>query len=304
MVALVRRTGTVRGWSPLAAGRVSSLPSSQALRSAGVSRTSLASRSSGARTGVVEVGGLRGVVAGDEGQVDEPLGVGVEPPPGGLASAAPAAGLRGERAVGPARAGRRPGTGRRCSPAASGWPGRRGGRPARASVIASASPSGISETSVTLRSSTSAGPDRLALAVGGLEDDPVGRLLDDQAGQDPAVGQGQDVRLVVVADRGAGVEDRAEQLLLAVLGADRREVGADPLPLALDPVAGGAGVGGAGLGEDGPAPAGVAVAARSARGSAAGGGPRRSWAAGRSSAGLARGPGRRGRCGRSRSPRS
>ena len=149
------------------------------------------------------------------------------------------------------------------------------------------------------------GADDLALAVGGLEDDPVGRLLDDQAGQDPAVGQGQDVRLVVVADRRARVEDRAEQLVLAVLGADRREVGADPLPLPLDPVAGGAGVGGGALGEDGSASIGVARCGGPTRGSAARVGRRRqSWAAAGVVGGLAADPARRRRCGRSRSPRS
>ena len=95
----------------------------------------------------------------------------------------------------------------------------------------------MSETSLVLRSSIVAGPDGDPLAVGRLEHQPVGGLLDRQAGDDAAVGQGQDQRAEVVADRRARVQDRAEQLVLAVLGADRREVGADPLALALDAVA-------------------------------------------------------------------
>src|SRR5205823_8407018 len=58
-----------------------------------------------------------------------------------------------------------------------------------------------------------------------------------------------DLRAVVITDRLAGVEDRAEQLVLAVLGADRREVWADPLALPLHAVAAAATIG-AGAEED------------------------------------------------------
>ena len=85
-------------------------------------------------------------------------------------------------------------------------------------------------------------------------------------------------RAEVVADRRARVQDRAEQLVLAVLGADRREVGADPLPSALDAVAAAAAVG-AGAEEDLAAVVGVARPADQLDDRRQGPAARPSWAA-------------------------
>ena len=49
-----------------------------------------------------------------------------------------------------------------------------------------------------------------------LVHDWIGGVGLDQAGQDPAVGRGDDDRLVVRRDPGRGVEDRGHQLLLGV----------------------------------------------------------------------------------------
>src|SRR5205807_6976547 len=87
------------------------------------------------------------------------------------------------------------------------------------------------------------------LALGRLKHELFGGVLDGQAGHDSTVVERDDERAEVVADGRARVEDRAEQLVAAVLGANRREVGADPLAAALDPVAARAGVG-AGAEED------------------------------------------------------
>ena len=65
----------------------------------------------------------------------------------------------------------------------------------------------------------------------------VGRLLDRQAGDHPAVGQAATTDRKLIADRGARAQDRADQLVAAVLDADRREVGPDPLAPALHAVA-------------------------------------------------------------------
>ena len=55
----------------------------------------------------------------------------------------------------------------------------------------------------------------------------LGGLALDDPGEDPAVGQGDDDRLVARGDPGRGVEDRRDQLVARVLGPDARELGAD-----------------------------------------------------------------------------
>ena len=105
------------------------------------------------------------------------------------------------------------------------------------SVIVSASPSGISETSLSLRSSTWSGriTTRSPSAVFSTRRSAVsstGRPVRTRPSSRP-IDEGPEV----VADGRARVQDRAEEFVTAVLGADRREVGADPLPAPLDPVA-------------------------------------------------------------------
>ena len=77
-----------------------------------------------------EVGGLRGVVAGQEARSTSPSALAVTLRQAGFVGAR-RQGVSGSSGAVRGRPGRRPGTGRRCSPAPSGWPGRRGGRPGR-----------------------------------------------------------------------------------------------------------------------------------------------------------------------------
>ena len=131
-----------------------------------------------------------------------------------------------------------------------------------------ASPSGMSETSLVRRSSIE--PGRTATRC------PSAVLRTSRSGVSSTgrpVSTRPSVRATtcgteVVADRRARVQDRAEQLVLAVLGADRREVGPDPLALPLHAVAAAAGIG-AGAEEDLAAVVGVARRGGSARRSAA-----------------------------------
>ena len=88
----------------------------------------------------------------------------------------------------------------------------------------------------------------------------VGGVLDRQSGDHAAVGERHDERAKAIADRRARAQDRADQLVLAVLDADRREVGADPLAAALRR-GGSSHTRSSGPEEDLAAPVGIAVAA-------------------------------------------
>ena len=104
-------------------------------------------------------------------------------------------------------------------------------------MIPSTIPLGIRETSLGLRSSISALGSLGPLAVGVLDLQAVGVVGLDQAGQDPAVGGGDDHGLVAGGDPPRGVEDGVDQLLAGVLGGDPGKLGADRAPLPADDVA-------------------------------------------------------------------
>ena len=81
--------------------------------------------------------------------------------------------------------------------------------------------------------------ERQLLAVAAAEHDDVLVLLDDDAGQGPAVGRGDDRPGVALADLGAGIDDVQEHRL-QVVAAVGRQVGPDLAPLAEEGVAAGA----------------------------------------------------------------
>ena len=113
----------------------------------------------------------------------------------------------------------------------------------------------MSDTADGFISSTASRGRTMLLAVAVDQGDRPGRLLDDQAGQDAAVVEGDGLGLVLLADEGAGIDQAGQQEVeVAPLGAG--QLGADGLPLVEEPMAGGAV-----LLEDELAPGGVALVA-------------------------------------------
>ena len=170
-----------------------SLPSSHALSVGPGVEDEVARGPRGRGRGFLRYAAFEASSPARSGEVDQPLGVGVEPAPGGLPRA-----VAGRASSGSAPASPDSATG----PTAWYWPTMltgclraQEGEQVDQFLVAHrlGQPFGHQRDFAELAVLDVAGPDRHPLALGRLEDEPVGRILDDQAGEDPAVGQGEDV---------------------------------------------------------------------------------------------------------------